>query len=310
VKGNPGIIEIHHLSKYYHRSKGIEDISLEVKEGDIFGFIGPNGAGKSTTIRILLNLIFPTSGNASILGLDVIRDSRKIRRRIGYVPSDANLYDSMNVYEFLKYCADFHGVSSSRDRIRELTEFFDLDMKRSIQDLSLGNKKKVTLIQSLVHKPELLIMDEPTTGLDPLMQSRVFDLLRIEQKRGMTIFFSSHVLSEVQAFCKTVAIVRDGKIVNVEDIESLRKKQLKKIRVEFDTVASVEGLGLDGIQSVDMDNSRELIFMYSGEPGSLIRNLSGRNILNLTVEEPPLEEIFLHYYNQPQQSRHEQDTLS
>ena len=207
---------------------GIEDISFEVSQGEIFGFIGPNGAGKSTTIRILLNLIFPTSGSGRIFGMDMVRDSKKIRSHVGYVPSDANLYDRMKVHEFLKYSADFHAINNSEHKIRELADIFDLDLGRKIPELSMGNKKKVTIVQALVHRPALLILDEPTPGLDPLIQARFFDLLHEENKKGTTIFFSSHNLNEVQAFCKTVAIIREGKIINVEEIAALRKKQLKK----------------------------------------------------------------------------------
>ncbi|MEI6899263.1 MAG: ABC transporter ATP-binding protein [Bacteroidota bacterium] len=218
------IIEINHLTKSYGRSRGIDDFNLNVQQGDIFGFIGPNGAGKSTTIRILLNLLFPTSGSATIFGLDVVRDSKNIRKRIGYIPSDANMYEGMKVLEFLQYGAAFYGPADYSGRIKKLLEVFDLDPKRKIPELSMGNKKKVSIIQSLVHQPELLILDEPTSGLDPLIQSRYFDLLYEENKMGTTIFFSSHTLSEVQSFCKSVAIVKDGKIIKTEEIASMRHK--------------------------------------------------------------------------------------
>ena len=194
------LIEINHLTKSYGRSRGIDDLSLKVQQGDIFGFIGPNGAGKSTTIRILLNLLFPTSGSATIFGFDVVRDSKKIRGRIGYVPSDANIYDRMTVSEFLTFGAAFYGGKNHSARIKYLLDLFDLAPDRKITELSMGNKKKVSIIQALVHGPELLILDEPTSGLDPLIQSRFFDLLHDENKNGTTIFFSSHTLSEVQAF--------------------------------------------------------------------------------------------------------------
>ncbi len=290
------IIEINHLTKSYGRSRGIDDLTLRVPKGDIFGFIGPNGSGKSTTIRILLNLIFPTSGSATIFGLDVVRDSRKIRSRTGYVPSDASMYDRMKVMEFLKFGAAFYGAENDDDRIRYLLNLFDLDPGRNIAELSMGNKKKVSIIQAMIHSPELLILDEPTSGLDPLIQSRFFDLLHEENRKGTTVFFSSHTLSEVQAFCKTVAIVKDGKIVNVEEIASLRKKQLKKVRILFPAVRTIEDLGLGGIGAVESGSGKSLAFLYSGDINSLIGKLAGQPVENLSIEEPSLDEIFLHYY--------------
>jgi ABC-2 type transport system ATP-binding protein len=290
------VLEINHLSKYYGRSRGIEDISIEVNQGDIFGFIGPNGSGKSTTIRVLLNLIFPTSGNGKIFGMDMVRDSKKIRSHIGYVPSDANLYDRMRVHEFLKFSADFYGVKDADKRIGKLTEIFDLDPGRKIPELSMGNKKKVFIIQALVHQPELLILDEPTPGLDPLIQARFFDLLHEENRNGTTIFFSSHNLNEVQTFCRTVAIIREGKIINIEEIASLRKKQLKRIRIGFSEEIKINEMALGGIESIETETGRTIEFLFSGDINKLINSLSGYTIENLTIEEPPLEEIFLHYY--------------
>lgn len=290
------IIEISHLTKSYGRSRGVADLSLAVPEGDIFGFIGPNGAGKSTTIRILLNLIFPTSGKASVFGLDVVKDSKQIRGRLGYIPSDASMYDRMSVMEFIHFGAAFYGAHNDNERIHYLLETLDLDPGRKIAELSMGNKKKVSIIQAMVHQPELLILDEPTSGLDPLIQARFFDLLREENRQGTTVFFSSHTLSEVQAFCKTVAVVRDGKIVNVEEISSMRKKQLKKVSILFPEEHSLDELGLEGIGPVESLKGKSLVFLYSGEINALVAKLARQPVDNLSIEEPPLEEIFLHYY--------------
>jgi ABC-2 type transport system ATP-binding protein len=290
------LIEITHLSKYYGRSRGIEDISFDVRQGDIFGFIGPNGAGKSTMIRIMLNLIFPTSGSGRIFGLDMVKDSEKIRSQVGYVPSDANLYDRMKVHEFLKYSADFYSVQNSEQKIRELSDIFDLDPGRNIPELSMGNKKKVTILQALVHQPALLILDEPTTGLDPLIQARFFDLLHEENKNGTTIFFSSHNLSEVQAFCKTVAIIREGRIINVEEIAALRKKQLKRVKIDFSEEMKISEMELEGVELIEKETGKKVEFLFSGNINELISVLSGYKMENLSIEEPPLEEIFLHYY--------------
>jgi len=290
------IIGIQHLSKYYGRSRGIDDVTLNVEQGDFFGFIGPNGAGKSTTIRILLNLIFPTSGSVKIFGLDVVKDSKKIRSRLGYVPSDANLYDRMKVHEFLRFGAAFYGANNSEARIRELAGLLELDLERKIPELSTGNKKKVNIIQAMVHQPDLLILDEPTTGLDPLIQSRLFNLLIEENRRGVTVFFSSHVLSEVQALCRRVAIVKEGRIIKSDEIASLRDKQLKKVRILFADENKMPQFAMPGIEALHKESPKSMAFMFSGDINEMIRSLSCYSIENLSIEEPPLEEIFLHYY--------------
>lgn len=290
------IIDITDLSKFYGKARGIEHVNLEVEEGEIFGFIGPNGAGKSTTIRILLNLIFPTGGSARIMGMDVIRDTKKIKRQVGYIPSDGSPYSSMDVHEFLSYCIRFYDVQNGAHRIAELSELFELDLKRKIAELSMGNRKKVSIVQSLLHNPKLLILDEPTTGLDPLMQAKFFELLRSENRKGMTIFFSSHILSEVQLLCKRVAIIKEGKIIKLEDIETLRKKQLKKVLIQFEDQVNEQNFSIHGIDRIITKLDNMLSFMYSGDINELVGLLAGRKIVNLTIEEPSLEEIFMHYY--------------
>jgi ABC-2 type transport system ATP-binding protein len=290
------VIDITDLSKFYGKNKGIEHVDLEIEEGEIFGFIGPNGAGKSTTIRILLNLIFPTGGSARIMGMDIIKETKKIKSKVGYVPSDASAYSSMDVNEFLGYCMRFYGISNGMSRIAELANMFELDLKRRISDLSMGNRKKVSIVQSLLHNPRLLILDEPTTGLDPLMQATFFDLLRSENKKGLTIFFSSHILGEIQMLCKRVAIIKEGKIIQLEDIESLRKKQLKKVYIEFEDQLNKENLNIPGIESAISGPGNRLSYMYSGDINAIVSSLAGRKIINLMIEEPSLEEIFMHFY--------------
>jgi ABC-2 type transport system ATP-binding protein len=290
------VIEITDLSKFYGKARGIEHVNLEIREGEIFGFIGPNGAGKSTTIRILLNLIFPTAGSARIMGMDIIRETKRIKKFVGYVPSDANAYQSMNVSEFLGYCIRFYNVPISTHRIAELSELFELDLNRKIAELSMGNRKKVSIIQSLLHNPRLLILDEPTTGLDPLMQAKFFELLRSENQKGMTIFFSSHILSEVQILCKRVAIIKEGNIIKVEDIETLRNKQLKKIHIESCNPINEENFISTGIERIIEKHENKLSFMYSGDINTLVGLLANSKLINLTIEEPSLEEIFMHYY--------------
>jgi ABC-2 type transport system ATP-binding protein len=290
------MIDITDLSKFYGKARGIEHLNLEINEGEIFGFIGPNGAGKSTTIRILMNMIFPTGGSARIMGMDVIRETKKIKSLVGYIPSDANAYSAMDVHEFLTYCIRFYQVENGEKRITELSELFELDLNRKIDELSLGNRKKVSIVQSLMHSPKLLILDEPTTGLDPLMQSVFFELLRSENKRGMTIFFSSHILSEVQMFCKRVAIIKEGKIIQIEDIDTLRKKQLKKVSIEFSDHLFKENLNIPGVEKVITGPDNIISFMYSGTLNDLVGFLSGKKLINLMIEEPSLDEIFMHYY--------------
>lgn len=293
----PPAIDISGLTKTYGRDRGIEEVSFRVEEGEIFGFIGPNGAGKSTTIRVLLNLLFPTAGSARILGMDAVSDSKKIKRITGYVPSDANAYPRMEAGEFLRYCGRFYRPDGGEARIRELTELFEVDDRRKICDLSMGNRKKISIIQSLLHEPKLLILDEPTTGLDPLMQARFFELLRTENHNGMTVFYSSHTLSDVQMLCKRVAIIREGRIVKVEEIETLRRRQLKKIFIEFRDPQNNTLAELPGMEDTLWLSGRTVRFLFSGEINRLIMALSDRIITDMTIEEPSLEEIFMHYYN-------------
>jgi len=294
--GKP-IIDITNLTKFYGKARGIEQINLEVGEGEIFGFIGPNGAGKSTTIRILLNMIFPGGGSARILGMDVIQQTKQIKRLVGYIPSDANTYDTMGVHEFLTYCIRFNGIEGGERKIAELSEWFGLDTNRKISDLSTGNKKKVSIVQSLLHSPKLLIVDEPTTGLDPLMKARFFELLHAENQRGMTVFYSSHILSEVQLLCKRIAIIREGKIITVEDIENLRRKQLKKVNIEFEKTETNRSFPIRGITGDVSRLEDTSAFMFSGNMNELTGLLATRKVINLTIEEPSLEEVFMHYYH-------------
>ena len=289
-------IEIAHLKKYYGQSRGVEDVTLSVEEGEIFGFIGPNGSGKSTTIRVLLNFIFPTSGEARVLGLDAVADTTRIRAQVGYLPAEVGYYEDMTVQSLLEYSAGLHGVDATiaKQRIGRLCETFDLDVKRHAQTLSTGNRRKVGVVLSLLHAPKLLILDEPTGGLDPLMQARLFEVLDAENKRGVTVFFSSHVLSEVQRFCHRVAIIKEGRVIKLEEVSALRAGRFQKVRAVFATEDAAE-LTLPGIVHESREG-RRLDLLYKGDVNSLIRYLAGHDLESLTVEEPPLEEVFMHYY--------------
>lgn len=288
------VIESNQLTKMYGKARGISNVSFTVKEGEIFGFIGPNGAGKSTTIRTLLALIYPTSGSATIFGKDCIKYAPEIKKEIGYLPSEVFYYDNMKVIDLLKYSASFYKKDCTK-RIRELAEAFNLDLSKKIDDLSLGNKKKVGIVQGLLHEPKLIILDEPTSGLDPLMQQKFFELLREENKKGATILFSSHILSEVQKLCDRVAIIKEGEIVKVETMSALTENSYKKFRLEAVNQVTSEVFQLDGVTDIKV-KEKTVSFIYKGNMNAIISKIAEIPLQNLWVEEPTLEEIFMHYY--------------
>lgn len=287
------VIEVSHLTKYYGKSRGIVDVSFDVQEGEIFGFIGPNGAGKSTTIRLLLSLIHPTSGSAKVFGRNVVTDGPWIRRDIGYLPSEVFYYEGMKVIDLLRYSASFYERDCTA-RMRELSDLMELDLNRRISDLSYGNKKKVGIVQGLLHSPRLLFLDEPTAGLDPLMQRKFFDLIRAENARGVTVFFSSHILGEVQRLCNRVGIIREGRLVEISDIRTLQKNNYKKVRVTAEglTPAAFQLPGATNLQAEDGTVS----FFFRGDINAVLQALRGFHVSDVTIEEPTLEEIFMHYY--------------
>jgi ABC-2 type transport system ATP-binding protein len=287
------IIEVNNLTKLYGKSRGIVDVSFNEEEGEIFGFIGPNGAGKSTTIRLLLSLIHPTSGSAKVFGMDVTTRGPEIRRDIGYLPSEVYYYEGMKVKDLLKYSASFYAHDCTQ-RIKELSDVMELEQNRRISDLSYGNKKKVGIVQGLLHSPKLLFLDEPTAGLDPLMQRNFFDLIRQENARGVTVFFSSHILGEVQRLCTRVGIIREGKIAEISDIRTLQQNNYKKVHVTAAelTPASFEMPGVTNLQTEDST----INFFFKGDINTVLHKVSSVQVADLTIEEPTLEEIFMHYY--------------
>ncbi|MGN4125369.1 ABC transporter ATP-binding protein [Lysinibacillus sphaericus] len=288
------IIEINHLTKTYGKARGIVDVSFQVEEGEIFGFIGPNGSGKSTTIRTLLALIRPTSGSAQIFGKDCIAFAPDIAKEIGYLPSEVFYYDNMKVSDLLKYSASFY-KKDCRARMKELVDIMELDTTKKIDDLSLGNKKKVGIVQGLLHEPKLIILDEPTSGLDPLMQQRFFDLLIEENKKGATILFSSHILSEVQRLCDRVAIIKEGKIVTVEKISNLQQNNYKKIKIEADNASDNTFAAIAGVNNLRIEGNL-ISFIFKGDINTVMTKIADMKITNIWIEEPDLEEIFMHYY--------------
>lgn len=288
------VIEIKNLTKNYGRARGITDVSFNVKEGEIFGFIGPNGAGKSTTIRTLLALIHPTSGSASIFGKDCIKFAPEIAEEIGYLPSEVFYYDKMRVIDLLEYSASFYKKECSK-RIKYLAEIMNLDLKKRIEDLSFGNKKKVGIVQCLLHQPKLIILDEPTSGLDPLMQQKFFKLLLEENKKGATVFLSSHILNEVQRLCSRVAIIKEGKIIELENISDLTKNNYKKIKIEMKSIIDPNYFKIEGLSNLEV-NDRKVSFLFKGNINLIMKKISDVEISNVWIEEPDLEEIFMHYY--------------
>ena len=294
------IIEIKNLTKTYGKSRGINDLNLNIEEGDFFGFIGPNGAGKSTTIRTLLGLITPTGGSATIMGYDIVKDNKKILSEVGYLPSEINFYSKMKVKDVIRYSASLRRTDCS-EKAENLCERLGLDMSRRVDDLSLGNRKKVGIVCAVQSSPKLLILDEPTSGLDPLMQREFFNILTEENKRGATIFFSSHILSEVQNYCHTAAFIKDGKIIMSDTVDKLEETGAKKISVTGD-VSDLEGIIKENnikkyISDLTInEKGSSAIFLYNGRMPVLLDILTKLNPKDLTITEPSLEEIFMNYY--------------
>ena len=287
------IIEVNNLTKYYGKARGIVDVSFNVEEGEIFGFIGPNGAGKSTTIRLFCSLIYPSSGEAKIFGKDCIKYGPEIRKEIGYLPSEVFYYEGMKVLELLKYSASFYKKDCT-ERIYELSDLMELDLKRRIDDLSYGNKKKVGIVQGLLHSPKLIILDEPTSGLDPLMQQKFFRIIKEENDKGVTILFSSHILSEVQKLCDRIAIIKEGSIIRIDEVSALNKESYKKFKIICNDLNEAD-LPKDGINDFAKTNN-QVTFMFKGNINEIIKIISQHEIIDLQIEEPTLEEIFMHYY--------------
>lgn len=286
-------IETGNLTKYYGKSRGVEGVNLAVNEGEFYGFIGPNGAGKSTTIRLLLNFIYPTSGSAKIFGRDCVKESKTIKEQIGYVPSEVNYYKNMKVIDILKYAQSFK-KERDMERLEKLCSIFEVEKDKMVGELSLGNRKKVAIIQALLSNPKLLILDEPTNGLDPLMQKKLFEILTEENKRGITIFLSSHNLTEVQRYCHRVAIIREGKLIEVKNVDELLGNHSVKVTIKSkDTLSDI--LGNKHISNMKSEEDT-LSFLFDGDINLLVRELAGINLIELKIEEPALEDTFMTYY--------------
>ena len=277
MKNQKSAISIQNLTKYYGKHKAVDGLSLNVERGDIFGFLGPNGAGKSTTIRSLLGLIAFQEGEAEILGMDVKTHHREILGKIGYMPSEAMFYPSMKVKEVIRFAADMRKLDCTVEA-QMLCERLQVDQNKRIEELSLGNRKKVSIVCAMQHKPELFIFDEPTSGLDPLMQAEFFKLIMEYNKQGTTCFLSSHVLSEIKKYCKHAAIIREGKLICTDTVENLTRTNTKRIRMIRD--------------------GKEEDFVFKGDLNQLFAGFAGHNIEDIVIEEPELDEIFMHYYEE------------
>ena len=284
------VIRTDRLTKYYGKTRGIDALNLSVDGGEFFGFIGPNGAGKSTTVRTLLGLIRPDSGSGRILGLDIVKDHRAILERVGYLPSDNAFYAGMRVREMLKLSAALRKKDCGH-RAAELCERLSLDTEKKIEDLSFGNRKKVGIVCALQHDPELLILDEPTGGLDPLIQHEFFSILEERNREGVTVFFSSHVLSEIQRHCSRAAIIREGQVIACDSVERLAQSNARRVTLR----GKLSREAMSGIRDWK-EESGSISFLYSGDINQLIRELAKEPLQDLTVAEPDLEEIILHYY--------------
>ena len=291
------------LTKYYGRQLGIEDVNLDVREGEVFGFLGPNGAGKSTTIRTILDEIRPTSGSATILGLDTHAEAVEIRRHIGYIPGDLALYPNLTGMDTLQYFANMRG-GVDWSFVDELAERLDSDLSRKVGDLSTGNRQKVGVIQAFMHRPDLLIMDEPTAGLDPLIQREFQKMVSEVAAEGRTVFLSSHTLSEVQRVADRVGIIRNGRLITVESVADLRSKSMREVEFVLDTQGEASVFeDVEGVRNVVVAGNH-VEMSFGGDMGELLTTVTERyGVADIKTTEADLEEIFLTYYHEEEEER-------
>lgn len=293
------VIETSGLTKYYGDTPGIIDLDLEVSEGEVFGFIGPNGAGKSTTIRTLLNFLFPTSGSGTIFGLDIIKGSLEIRTRTGYLPGDLSMYETMTARELLTYFANLRKVDTAV-RMQELADRFELDLDRKIKDYSTGNRQKVGIVNAFMPDPELFVLDEPTAGLDPLMQQEFQEMIGEVRDEGRTVFLSSHILPEVERIADRVGIVRQGRLIAVDSVEAFKAKAHRSVTIQF--AAPVEAsafAGLESVASVETRNDGTVLSLtVKGSMDAVVKAAATYDVLSVSTRSGELEEVFLSYYSQ------------
>jgi ABC-2 type transport system ATP-binding protein len=286
-------VEVKNLKKMYGNNVGVKDVIFNVKKGEIFGFIGPNGAGKSTTIRAMLGLLKPTDGYTAIFGADGYKHGVDARQKIGYLPGEVYMHENMKVRELLEFSANLRD-KRGLERIEELASRFELNLNKRFKELSLGNKKKVGIVNAIMSSPKLIILDEPTTGLDPIMQQTFFDVIIEENKRGATVLLSSHILREVQKLCDRVAIIKQGEIIAIEQMKNLKDKHLKEVTFETKNT-KIQEINLTGVSNLSI-KGRMCSFTYNGNIRKLIEYLSKYDITNLNITEGDLEKTFLHFY--------------
>lgn len=295
------IIEIKNLTKMYGNLVAVKDLDLTVYKGEIMGFLGPNGAGKTTTLRSCLALLAKTAGEITIFGLDSHRDAVAIRKQTGYLPGDFGLIPSIKVSSYLKYLLSLNECNSTKKMV-SLAERLKLDLNRKTNELSKGNKQKVGIIQALMADQNLIIMDEPTSSLDPLMQQEFYRILREEEKQGKTIFMASHILAEVEKICDRVAIIRKGQLKVVEEIQVLQEKTGKVLEVEFSDPVTIDELKLEGVSEIYQDNGKFILTIHENLD-RVIEAVSNHRILNMSLKTYSLEQLFLKYYAEENSER-------
>ncbi|RAQ96129.1 ABC transporter ATP-binding protein [Thermogemmatispora tikiterensis] len=291
------LIQVSGLTKYYGRSRGILDLSFEIEEGEIFGFLGPNGAGKTTTIRTLMGFLRPSAGRATIAGLDCWSQAPAVKRLVGYLPSEFAFDPGLTGAQILTYLGHLRG-GVDRSYVQQLCERLDFDPGKRFREYSRGNRQKLGLIQAFMHRPRLLILDEPSSGLDPLNQQEFYRMLREVQSEGHTVFLSSHILPEVEQTCSRVGIIRDGRLVEVNEVSRLKHMRQQTVVISFPGPASPEWFqGLPGVAAVRLNrDGRELHLDVQGELQAVIKAAAAHDALSLSTQEPSLEEIFLRFY--------------
>lgn len=292
MKKSEKILEVIKLKKYYGNTRGVEDVSFCLKKGEAYGFIGPNGAGKSTTIKTIMNLINLTSGKIIINGKENAKDNLELKRMVGYLPSEIYLYSDLTVKEMLDFHESFYDKNLTKRRNR-LVKLLKLDESKKIEDLSLGNLKKLGIVLALVHEPEILILDEPTSGLDPIMQKVFYDLLIEEKKKGTTILYSTHVLSEVSKICDRIGIIKDGKIIKEETVDNIEKNSMTYLTIESEDISKIKKeLKLKVIS----EHNNTIKFLNNIKPNELINKISNYSISKLLIEDVSIEDLFMEYY--------------
>ncbi|GGL59962.1 ABC transporter ATP-binding protein [Sporolactobacillus putidus] len=296
------VIELNHISKYFGKFAAVKDLSLKVDEGEFFGFIGPNGAGKSTTMNMILNFIKCSGGSIQLLGQEMPAADVAVKKRIGYVPSDVRFYPQLRVHDLIRYTLDFHHQKEDKKELDRYCELFEVDLKKKFGDLSLGNKKKVAVVCAMIHRPELLILDEPTNGLDPLMHARLFRLMKEKQEQGVTVFLSSHNLKEVEDYCSKVAFIKAGRLMGVEDLTVINKNvKIITLKGEHLPLEQMKAIGAEIIKQ----GQHEARLTYEKELPVLFKTLSeiAPGLDDVTVDNRDLEEQFMSMYENQEAER-------